>query len=144
MQEKEVKAFAFACIDKAVQSNISRLSIQNGDFSITIETGRGSVPAAQTVVEAEPAAQPEEPLYDGTIVPSPLVGTFYAAGAPDTPPMVQAGDTVKKGDTLCIIEAMKVMNEIESPCDGVVTRVLAVNGDLVEYNQPLFVIKENA
>ena len=58
--------------------------------------------------------------------------------------MVQAGDAVKKGDTLCIIEAMKVMNEIESPCDGVVSRVLAVNGDLVEYNQPLFVIKENA
>lgn len=144
MQEKEVKAFAFACIDKAVQSNVSRLSIQNGDFSITIEIGCGSVPAAQTVAEAEPAAQPEEPLYDGAVVPSPLVGTFYAASAPDTPPMVQVGDTVKKGDTLCIIEAMKVMNEIESPCDGVVTRVLAVNGDLVEYNQPLFVIKENA
>ena len=144
MQEKDLKAFAFACIDKAVQSNVSRLSIQNGDFSITIETGRGSAPAVQTAVEAVPAVQPEEPLYDGKVVPSPLVGTFYAASAPDAPPMVQAGDAVKKGDTLCIIEAMKVMNEIESPCDGVVNRVLAVNGDLVEYNQPLFVIKENA
>lgn len=144
MQEKDLKAFAFACIDKAVQSNVSRLSIQNGDFSITIETGRGSAPAVQMAVEAAPAVQPEEPLYDGQVVPSPLVGTFYAASAPDAPPMVQAGDAVKKGDTLCIIEAMKVMNEIESPCDGVVSRVLAVNGDLVEYNQPLFVIKENA
>lgn len=144
MQEKELKAFTFACIDKAVQSNVGRLSIQNGDFSITIETGRGSAPAAQPAAEAEPVAQPEEPLYDGTVVPSPLVGTFYAASAPDAPPMVQAGDAVKKGDTLCIIEAMKVMNEIESPCDGVVSRVLAVNGDLVEYNQPLFVIKESA
>lgn len=145
MQEKELKALAFACIDKAVQSNLSRLTIQNGDFSITIETGHGSAPVSQpTAAVSAPAAEPEEPLYDGTVVPSPLVGTFYAASAPDAPPMVQAGDTVKKGDTLCIIEAMKVMNEIESPCDGVVNRVLAVNGDLVEYNQPLFIIKENA
>ena len=143
MQEKELKAFAFACIDKAVQSNIAKLSIQNGDFSLTIETQGSSASGVQTAQPTEAAPQPKkEEEFDGTVVPSPLVGTFYASSAPEEPPLVQAGDTVKKGDVLCIIEAMKVMNNIESPCDGTVSRVLAVNGDLVEYNQPLFVIKE--
>ena len=143
MQEKELKAFAFACIDKAVQSNIAKLSIQNGDFSLTIETQRSSASGVQTAQPTEAAPQlKKEEEFDGTVVPSPLVGTFYVSSAPEEPPLVQAGDTVKKGDVLCIIEAMKVMNNIESPCDGTVSRVLAVNGDLVEYNQPLFVIKE--
>lgn len=142
MQEKELKAFAFACIDKAVQSNIAKLSIQNGDFSLTIET-QGCRTERTEAAPAAPVSQPEEtPEFDGTVVPSPLVGTFYASSAPEEPPMVQAGDAVSKGDVLCIIEAMKVMNNIESPCDGTISRVLAVNGELVEYNQPLFVIKE--
>ena len=143
MQEKELKAFTFACIDKAVQSNIAKLSVQNGDFSLTIETQGSAVSCVQTTPAAEPAQQTDKAdTFDGTVVPSPLVGTFYVSSAPEEPPMVQAGDAVKKGDVLCIIEAMKVMNNIESPCDGTVSRVLAVNGDLVEYNQPLFVIKE--
>lgn len=141
MQEKELKAFAFACIDKAVQSGIARLSIQNGDFSLTIETQNRGSAELPPVQSSQPT---EEVPLDGTVVQAPLVGTFYAAASPDDPPMVQPGDSVKKGQQLCIIEAMKVMNSIESPCDGTVSRVMAVNGDLVEYNQPLFVIKENA
>ncbi|MDO5784969.1 MAG: acetyl-CoA carboxylase biotin carboxyl carrier protein [Eubacteriales bacterium] len=142
MQEKELKAFTFACIDKAVQSNIAKLSIQNGDFSLTIETQGCRVERVETAPAAVTSQPEEAPEFEGTVVPSPLVGTFYASSAPEEPPMVQAGDTVNKGDVLCIIEAMKVMNNIESPCDGTISRVLAVNGDLVEYNQPLFVIKE--
>ncbi|MDO4173527.1 MAG: biotin/lipoyl-containing protein [Eubacteriales bacterium] len=146
MQEKELKAFAFACMEKAVQTGVSRLSIQNGDFSLTIETqprSQGSAePLPVQTVQTEPASPAED--FDGTVVKAPLVGTFYAASAPEEPPLVQPGDRVKKGEQLCIIEAMKVMNSIESPCDGTVSRVMAVNGDLVEYNQPLFVIKENA
>ncbi|MDO5547391.1 MAG: acetyl-CoA carboxylase biotin carboxyl carrier protein subunit [Eubacteriales bacterium] len=143
MQEKELKAFAFECMEKAVQTGVSRLSIQNGDFSLTIETQACRRESAEPLpVQPVPQAEPE--ILDGTVVQAPLVGTFYAAASPDDPPLIQPGDPVKKGQQLCIIEAMKVMNSIESPCDGTVSRVMAVNGDLVEYNQPLFVIKENA
>ena len=144
MQDSELKAFAFACIDKLKQSNVSRFSIQNGDFSLTIETQpAGGIPVPQRLVEtASEEEQPAEQLaLTGTVVPAPLVGTFYTSDAPDRPPLVQPGDTVKAGDVLCIIEAMKIMNNIESPCDGTISRVLAANGDLVEYNQPLFVIE---
>ncbi|MDO4286867.1 MAG: acetyl-CoA carboxylase biotin carboxyl carrier protein subunit [Eubacteriales bacterium] len=144
MQEKELKAFAFACMDKAVQTGVSRLSIQNGDFSLTIETQPHSKNSTEMVQPVQPAQVDNESDFDGIVVQAPLVGTFYAASAPEEPPLVQPGDRVKKGEQLCIIEAMKVMNSIESPCDGTVSRVMAVNGDLVEYHQPLFVIKENA
>lgn len=143
MQDQERKAFAFACIDKVKQSGISKLVIQDGTFSLTIENGSVSAAAAAapTVSAAQTAEETEQEL-DGRIIPAPLVGTFYAAAAPEQPPIVKAGDSIKKGDLLCIIEAMKVMNNIESPCDGKITRVLAANGDMVEYNQPLFVIEE--
>ncbi len=144
MQDKELKGLVFACIDKLRGSDVSRLSIQNGDFSLTIEKqgATAAVPpqsAPDALTENKPIA---ETGFIGTVVPAPLVGTFYAAAAPEEPPMVQPGDTVKRGDVLCIIEAMKIMNNIESPCDGVVRRVLVTNGDLVEYNQPLFEIEE--
>ena len=74
------------------------------------------------------------------VVTSPLVGTFYNASSPDAAPFVQAGDTVKKGQVLGIIEAMKLMNEIESEYDGVVKEILIENGQMAEYGQPLFVI----
>ncbi|WP_058485889.1 acetyl-CoA carboxylase biotin carboxyl carrier protein [Defluviitalea phaphyphila] len=78
---------------------------------------------------------------EGTIIYSPIVGTFYSAPAPDAPPFVSIGDRVKKGDTLCIIEAMKLMNEIESEVDGEVVEIFVKNEEMVEYNQPLFRIK---
>lgn len=144
MQDQEIKAFTFACIDKLRGSDVSRLSIQNGDFSLTIEKqGAASAVAPQAPQSSseENVTHAEESLH-GTVVPAPLVGTFYAAASPEEPPLVQPGDRVKKGDVLCIIEAMKIMNNIESPCDGVVRRVLVTNGDLVEYNQPLFELEE--
>ena len=94
-------------------------------------------PAAQTSAAAETAGT-EEPKMEGNIVTSPLVGTFYAAPAEDAEPFVTVGSQVKKGQTLAIVEAMKLMNEIESDFDGKVAEVLVENGQPVEYGQPLF------
>ena len=99
---------------------------------------------ANTVETAAPAQQEPEQIAEekgGNVVKSPLVGTFYAAPSEDAQPFVKVGDTVKKGQTLAIVEAMKLMNEIESECDGVVTEILVENEDNVEYGQPLFRIQ---
>ena len=99
---------------------------------------------ANTVETAAPAQQEPEQIADekgGNVVKSPLVGTFYAAPSEDAQPFVKVGDTVKKGQTLAIVEAMKLMNEIESEFDGVVTEILVENEDNVEYGQPLFRIQ---
>ena len=98
----------------------------------TVSTGSGSFNGKQE--------QPEECQPEGKIVKAPLVGTFYAASAPDAEAFVSVGDTVKKGQVLGIIEAMKLMNEIESEYDGVVKEILIENGQMAEYGQPLFVI----
>ncbi len=100
--------------------------------------------AAAPMAAAAPAApetasaEAEEPVKAGKIVESPLVGTFYAAPAEDAAPFVAVGDTVKKGQTLAIVEAMKLMNEIESEFDGIIAEILVENGQPVEYGQPLF------
>ena len=94
--------------------------------------------AAGTTSAAETASA--DSLKEGNMVTSPLVGTFYAAPAEDAEPFVKVGDHVKKGQTLGIVEAMKLMNEIESDYDGVVTAILVQNGDTVEYGMPLFCI----
>ena len=81
-----------------------------------------------------------EKSFRGEELLSPMPGTYYAAATPDDPPFITKGDSVREGQTLCIIEAMKIMNEIESECDGIVTEIMVENGDPVEYNQPLFLI----
>lgn len=105
--------------------------------------GPAPVPAAAPVsapaVEAVPAASAEAEVK-GNIVKSPLVGTFYAAPAEDAAPFVKIGDSVKEGQVLAIVEAMKLMNEIESDFTGTITEILVENGQAVEYGQPLFVI----
>ena len=94
----------------------------------------------QTVAEqmhtAEPIAEVQE--KEGTYVRSPAVGVYYAAPSPDSKPFVAVGDTVQRGDTLCIIEAMKLMNEITSDIDGEIVEICVGNGQVVEYDQPLF------
>lgn len=104
-----------------------------------------AVSTETNTVETAAAAQSEQIAEEkgGNLVKSPLVGTFYTAPSEDAQPFVKVGDTVKKGQTLAIVEAMKLMNEIESEFDGVVTEILVENEDNVEYGQPLFRIQTN-
>lgn len=103
------------------------------------QTAMVSAPAALVPVQTETAASAPEQVT-GNVVKSPLVGTFYAASAPGAEPFVKVGDTVKKGQVLGIVEAMKLMNEIESEYDGIVKSILVEDGNLVEYNQEMFII----
>lgn len=149
--DRALQEFTFELMRHAAEQGLSKVTVTEGNFSITVENTpveaaapTAAVPAAPAAAPAaaqESAAQPEEESYSGTVVSAPLVGTFYAANAPEEPPIVSVGDTVTKGQTLCIIEAMKTMNTIESPCDGKVQKILVTNGELVEYHQPLIVIE---
>lgn len=105
------------------------------------QPGTPPPPAAAPQPEAapEPAAAPPTP--SGDTIKAPIVGTFYRASSPDTDPFVQVGDKVQVGEVLCIIEAMKLMNEIESEVSGTIKEILVENADPVEYDQPLFVIE---
>lgn len=148
--DRALQEFTFELMRHAAEQGLSKVTVTEGNFSITVEntpaeaataTSTAAAPAVAPAAVQESAAQPEEESYSGTVVSAPLVGTFYAANAPEEPPIVSVGDTVTKGQTLCIIEAMKTMNTIESPCDGKVQKILVTNGELVEYHQPLIVIE---
>jgi acetyl-CoA carboxylase biotin carboxyl carrier protein len=138
-------------IDLVEQSGIAELEITEGEERVRIaRIGQHAVPivgnspqVAQPLVAGQPAAaapsaEPAEP--EGHVVKSPMVGTFYRAPSPGAPTFVEVGSQVKEGETLCIIEAMKLLNEIESDKTGVVKEILAENGQPVEFGEPLFVI----
>ena len=127
--------------------NLSSIEIEEGETKIKIEKNicTAAVPATEVVSipviqESEPA-QTATPVSAGKEITSPMVGVFYAAPSPDDAPYVTVGSKVKKGDVLCIIEAMKLMNEITAEQDGEITEVCVVNEQVVEYGQPLFRIK---
>ncbi|HIZ65013.1 MAG TPA: acetyl-CoA carboxylase biotin carboxyl carrier protein [Candidatus Blautia pullicola] len=145
------------------ESNLTQFTMEEGNLKISMKTDKQTkvipapvlpsqgevaaapIPAAAAVIpsvqaEAVQSAEKEEALT-GNLVKSPLVGTFYNAPSPDAEPFVKVGDTVKKGQVLGIVEAMKLMNEIESEFEGTVEKILASNEEVVEYGQPLFVIK---
>ena len=146
-------------IDLVQQSGIAELEITEGEEKVRISrfgaaaaTGvapaaapvavipAASLPGAEAAESAEQAAAPSaEPA--GHAVKSPMVGTFYRSSTPGAKPFVEIGQTVKSGDTVCIIEAMKLLNEIEADRDGVIKAILVENGQPVEYGQPLFVIE---
>ena len=163
MNQKELKEL----IDFLIEKDISEFELERGDVKVRIKRGAetsapmithtvpvpmASMPVAPAAVQAAhnapvaasgaPAAQaaatPEEELHE---VKSPIVGTFYEAPAPGAAPFVKPGDQVAAGQVLCIIEAMKLMNEIESDASGEIVKVLANNGQPVEYGQPLFAIR---
>ncbi|WP_038248936.1 acetyl-CoA carboxylase biotin carboxyl carrier protein [Ghiorsea bivora] len=136
------------------QSDVTEIEVTEGESTVRISR-QGMVAAAVAAPQAvaaaplataataapAPAAIAEEPSEDEEhVVKSPMVGTFYAASSPDDDPFVSEGSIVKKGDVLCIVEAMKLMNEIEAEYDGVVKKVLAKNAQPLEYGQPIFVI----
>ena len=142
-------------IDLVSDSNVSELEITEAEGKVRIVKAQPQQPIIQYAqlpmpsaayapppVAAVPAvAAAEPPASAGHIVKSPMVGTFYRASAPGAAPFVNVGDTVKVGQTVCIIEAMKILNEIECDKDGVVKAVLAENGQAVEFGQPLFAIE---
>jgi acetyl-CoA carboxylase biotin carboxyl carrier protein len=143
-------------IDLVQESGISELEITEGEEKVKIVKGGGvtlsatplpapapAAPAQVTGPAATSAAAPAtEPAagQEGHVVKAPMVGTFYRSASPDAKVFVEVGQTVKEGETICIIEAMKLMNEIESDASGVVKAILVENGQPVEYGQPLFII----
>jgi acetyl-CoA carboxylase biotin carboxyl carrier protein len=141
-------------IDLVSESNVSELEITEAEGKVRIVKSGGAVvqqyvPAPAQAPAAAPAAAPVAELPApaaaaapaGHIVKSPMVGTFYRSSSPGAKPFVELGSQVKEGETICIIEAMKILNEIEADKSGTVTRILGENGQAVEYGQPLFVIE---
>ena len=141
-------------IDLVSESNVSELEITEAEGKVRIVKSGGNVvqqmvPAPASATAAQPAAPapvpgllapvPAEPA--GHTVKSPMVGTFYRASSPGAKAFVEVGSVVKEGETICIIEAMKILNEIESDKSGTVTRILGENGQAVEYGQPLFIVE---
>ena len=138
-------------IDLVQESGIGEIEITEGEEKVRISRQLAAqpmmmaspamqhmaVPGAPAVPAAAPAAPPEP---KGHALKSPMVGTFYRAPSPGAPPFVEVGQSVSKGQTLCIIEAMKLLNEIESDKAGVIKEILVENGQAVEYGQPLFII----
>jgi acetyl-CoA carboxylase biotin carboxyl carrier protein len=146
-------------IDLVSESNVSELEITEAEGKVRIVKGMPQgmmaapvsytmAPAAAPVATASPApvaeavaaaVAPVEPT--GHVVKSPMVGTFYRAASPGAKPFVEIGDSIKEGETICIVEAMKILNEIEADKSGTVRQILVENGQAVEYGQPLYVIE---
>ena len=156
MEINEIKNVALELMDALASKKLGEVAIELEGVKIKIKAAAPApviaaapsavaAPAASAAPAAAAAAEPEtapaDDLPAGTQVKSPLVGTFYSAPSPDEPPFVLVGQEVKEGDTLCIIEAMKVMNEIKAPCSGKVIRIMVQPGDMVEYNQLLCIIE---
>ena len=146
-------------IDLVSDSNVSELEITEAEGKVRIVKGGGAMvqgyapapvyaaPVAAPVVAgavaaaAPAAAAPVAEVVSGHTVKSPMVGTFYRSSSPGAKAFVEVGSTIKEGETLCIVEAMKILNEIEADKSGTVTRILCENGQAVEFGQPLFIIE---
>jgi len=142
------------------ESGVGEIEITEGDDSVRISRDSANViKPSQTTQEISTPSENKEDRIQKTLTPkktnvvtkntnqfdvlSPMVGTFYASPSPDEPPYVKVGDTVKQGDTLCIIEAMKMMNQIEADVNGVIKSIRVQNGDPIEYDQIIFVIDQD-
>ncbi|QTT91142.1 acetyl-CoA carboxylase biotin carboxyl carrier protein [Pseudomonas chlororaphis] len=143
-------------IELLEESGIDELEIKEGEESVRISrhsktpaqqyyapapmAAPAAAPAAAAPAAATAPAAPAAPALNGTVARSPMVGTFYRKSSPTSPAFVEVGQSVKKGDTLCIVEAMKMMNHIEAETSGVIESILVEDGQPVEYDQPLFTI----
>jgi len=150
-------------IDLVQESSIAELEITEGEEKVKIVKGGeatvtpiaptaapapapaggapASAPAPAAAAPAAAAAAPEAPAPSGHVLKAPMVGTFYRSASPESKPFVEVGQNVKTGETVCIIEAMKLMNEIEADATGMIKAILVENGQPVEYGQPLFIIE---
>ena len=134
-------------IDLVEASGISELELTEGEEKVKISRNSGGLQPPQLIqsqpqsIKTEEKKETEIPLsIDGNTINSPMVGSFYRAASPDSAPFVEVGSTVKRGEVLCIIEAMKLLNEIESDHDGIIKKILVENGQPVEFGEPLFII----
>lgn len=170
--KKMTDNFIFDILDKFDRSSIVALDIKRGGAEISLKKAEGCVSQETVVTQAAPAAVPASPVAsnvaaqvvsekvveqpetkaslsapekkdsEGITIKSPLVGTFYRAPSPDSPAYAEKGKTIHKGQPLCILEAMKMMNTLEAEFDCVIVDILATNGDLIEYDQPLFIVEK--
>jgi len=143
------------------KSELSKLKVKEGDFEISMGKGadgyvtvaqpqhhfaaptQSYAPAAQiSSQEAPQASAIAAPKVQGETINAPMIGTYYSSPSPDSAPFVKVGDTVKAGQTLCILEAMKIMNEVEAECDCKILEILVKDSEPVEYDMPLFVIEK--
>ena len=149
MDFKEIKEL-IRVFDK---SELNKLKVKNGDFEISMQTGfEGGALVSTTVAApaatpiAAPAAAvtpaPSDAPVLGDTINSPMVGTYYASPSPESPAFVKVGDTVKKGQALCILEAMKIMNEVEAEFDCKIVKLLVEDGAPVEYDMPIFAVEK--
>jgi acetyl-CoA carboxylase biotin carboxyl carrier protein len=160
MNQKELREL----IEFLVEKDIAEFEMERGDLKLHVKRGAGATPvmaspvvahavpvapiAAPVVAPPPPAASPAAPAAAASedanlhILKSPMVGTFYGAPSPGAPPFIAVGDTVKEGQVLCIIEAMKLMNEIEADASGEIVKMFVSNGAPVEYGMPLFSIRK--
>lgn len=143
-------------IELLEDSSLTELEIVEGEESVRLSRGgmaapmmhqaispqvQAAAPAAASAASTAPAAEEEPAVPEGELVRAPMVGTFYSASSPEDGPFVSLGQQVSEGETMCIIEAMKMFNQIEAETSGTVVAVLAENGQPVEFDQPLFVIR---
>ena len=136
-------------IELLEESNVAEIEIKEGEESVRVTKSAGAA-LSPSLIEQTTTPKPQQELNvvqpqtksdsDGAAIKAPMVGTFYSAPSPDALPFVQVGKNVKVGDTLCIIEAMKIMNPIEAETSGVISAILVDNGQPVEFDQPLFMI----
>ena len=148
-------------VDLVSESNISELEITEAEGKVRIvkagygvpttmmmqpaapmmmQAPQGHAPAGEAAAASAPAAD-AAPAQTGHVVKSPMVGTFYRSASPGSKPFVEVGSAIKEGDPVCIVEAMKIMNEIESDTTGTISKILVENGQAVEFGQPLFIVE---
>jgi len=148
MENKQINAL----ITKFDESGLSKIKITRDGFEIEMEKATGLVaapvqavaaaPVAQAAPAAAPVASSAPAAITGDTIDSPMVGTYYAAPSPDSAPFVKVGDTVKKGQAVAVLEAMKIMNELEAEFDCKILEILVTDGQAVEYDMPLFVVEK--
>ena len=143
MIDKKTENSINLLIKKLKDENLGSLKFSNKTISIEISNNSGSVQIAQSPISSQPQNVSNTPTNESSnmqSIDSPMVGIIYLTPKPSSPPFVKSGQKIKKGDTICLIEAMKTFNEIKSDKDGVVKSILVKNGEAVEFGQPLFEI----